>query len=121
MPIPVPQTVRRAWGDEVVAEFVPWLDARLQEALQEKAVPRDEYRQVLSRLDVLDNGVSLINDGLLQTRAEFRQELAQMRAGFREEQAQMRAGFSQELSGLRQEMHERFDRINETPGRQRPG
>ena len=52
--IQVPQTVRQAWGDELVMEIVPWLE----QIVKEKAVPRDEYRQVLSRLDVLEHDVA---------------------------------------------------------------
>jgi len=124
MPVAVPQTIRKAWGDEVVAEFVPWLDETLEQALREKAVARDEYRQVLSRLDLLDQGLSLINDQLVQTRsefsegqagmrAEFRGELARTRAEFRQELAQTRAEFRQDLGELRRDMDERFDKIHE--------
>jgi hypothetical protein len=88
MAIQIPQTVRRAWGDELVTEFVPWLEEvieektspRLEQLVEEKAVPRDEYRQVLSRLDVLEHDV------------------ADIKADVRE---------------LRSEMNERFDRVNE--------
>ena len=84
----VPQMVRRAWGDELILEFVPWLEQvieektspRLEQLVEEKAVPRDEYRQVLSRLDVLEHDV------------------ADIKADVRE---------------LRAEMNERFDRVNE--------
>jgi len=84
----VPQTMRQAWGDELVLEFVPWLEQvieektspRLEQLVEEKAVPRDEYRQVLSRLDVLEHDV------------------ADIKADVRE---------------LRAEMNERFDRVNE--------
>ncbi len=84
----VPQTVRRAWGDELILEFVPWLEQvieektfpRLKQLVEEKAVPRDEYRQVLSRLDVLEHDV---------------------------------ADIKADVHELRVEMNERFDRVNE--------
>jgi hypothetical protein len=84
----VPQTVRQAWGDELVLEFVPWLEQvieektfpRLKQLVEEKAVPRDEYRQVLSRLDVLEHDV-----------ADIKVDVRELRA----------------------EMNERFDRVNE--------
>ena len=31
MAIQVPQTVRQAWGDELVLEFVPWLEQVIEE------------------------------------------------------------------------------------------
>jgi Mg2+ and Co2+ transporter CorA len=112
MPVAVPQTVRQGWGEEVVEAFVPWLQEEIYEALKEKAVPRDEYREVLSRLDGLEKDVSTIKEALFQTRVEFRGDQAQMRAEFREGQAQMRAEFREDLGELRREMHERFDRVN---------
>jgi len=102
MPVAMPQVVRQAWGEEVVTAFVPWLEEEFYEIVREKAVPRDEYREVLSRLDGLEKDGLVIKESLFQTRAEFRQEQAQMRAEFRED-----------LGELRREMHERFDRMHE--------
>jgi len=78
------------------------MEAWLSESIAEKAVPRDEYRELLSRLDGLEKDVSLIKEELAKTRAEFHNS-----------QAQMRTEFRQELGELRREMHERFDRMNE--------
>jgi len=91
MPVAIPQVVRRAWGEEVVAEFVPWMEERFHEIILAKTVPRDEYREVLSRLDSLEKDVSII----------------------KEEQARMRAEFREDLGRLHREMNERFDRVNE--------
>jgi len=131
MPVVIPQVVRRAWGEEVVAEFVPWMEERLHEIIQARTVPRDEYREVLSRLDGLEKDISLIKEeqalfrvdlGQMRAefkedrarmRAEFKEDRARMRAEFREDQAQMRAEFREDLGELRREMHERFDRVNE--------
>ena len=124
MPVAMPQVVRRGWGEEVVTAFVPWLKEELYEIVREKAVPRDEYREVLSRLDGMEKDISDIKESLFQTRVEFREEQAQMRAEFREDQAQMRvefreeqaqirAEFREDLGELRREMHERFDRMHE--------
>jgi tetrahydromethanopterin S-methyltransferase subunit G len=102
MPIAVPETVRRALGEEAVVDFIPWMEGWLTESIREKAVPRDEYRELLSRLDGLEKDISLVKEEQTQMRAEFRQEQAQMRAEFRED-----------LGELRREMHERFDRMNQ--------
>jgi len=91
MPVAIPQTVRRALGEEAVVDFMPWMERWLSESIKEKAVPRDEYREVLSRLDGLEKDLLLV----------------------KEEQARMRAEFREDLGGLRREMHERFDRANE--------
>ena len=119
MPVAMPQVVRQAWGEEVVTAFVPWLEEEFYETVKEKAVPRDEYREVLSRLDLLEKDISFIKeeqvkfrDDLGQMRAEFREEQVQMRAEFREGQVQMRAEFREDLGELRREMHERFDNMH---------
>ena len=90
MPVAMPQVVRRGWGEEVVAAFVPWLKEEISETGKDKAVPRDEYREVLSRLDGLEKDVSLV----------------------KEEQARMRTEFREDLGELRREMHNRFDNMH---------
>jgi hypothetical protein len=50
MPTPLPNSVRESWGEEVADDFSRWLD----ETLQQNFVTRDEYREILSRLDVLE-------------------------------------------------------------------
>lgn len=71
----------------------------MMEARKQKAVPRDEYRQVLSRLDLLERDVVLIKEGQAQMRAEFREDQAQMRAEFRGELGELRGELG-ELRGL---------------------
>lgn len=129
----VPRRVREALGDEVVMAFVPWLDERY--IAREKAVPRDEYREVLSRLDGVEKDISLIKEelagfrvelgqirtesredraqlraefkhGQAQVRAEFKDGQAQLRAGFKEGQAQMRAEFKEGQAQMRAEVRE---------------
>jgi len=123
MPVAIPQTIRRALGEEAVVDFIPWMERWLSESIKEKAVPRDEYREVLSRLDGLGKDISLFKEeqirmraefsaDLAQMRGEFSADLAQMRGEFREDQAQMRAELREDLGQLRREMNERFDGIN---------
>jgi len=50
MPSTLPRNVREAWGEEVADDFADWLD----HAFEVRTVHRDEYREVLSRLDVLE-------------------------------------------------------------------
>ncbi len=109
MPVAMPQVVRQGWGEEVVAAFVPWLKEEISETVKEKAVPRDEYREVLSRLDGLEKDVSVIKESLFQTRVEFREDQAQMRAEFREDLGELRREMNQRFDG----MNERFDGMNE--------
>ena len=50
----MPQSVQQTLGPEVTADFSQWFEI----ALVERAVPRDEYREVLSRLDILEHDVA---------------------------------------------------------------
>jgi DNA anti-recombination protein RmuC len=135
MPLAMPRTIRQGWGEEVVAEFEPWLEAKVYDLIQAEGVSRDEFRAILSRLEGLDKDVSLIKEELFRTRTELRQEQAQtrvefkedlaqvraefgeqqaqMRAEFGEQQAQMRAEFREDLGQVRHEMNAGFDRVNE--------
>ncbi len=89
MPVRVPEAVRRALGDDVVAEMIPWLE----QIIDEKAVPRDEYRELLSRSDILEHDVSEIKADIRELRAEI---------------GNLRGEVSGEINGLRREMNERF-------------
>ena len=88
MPVAMPQVVRRGWGEEVVAAFVPWLKEEISETVKEKAVPGTSIGKYC------------------------KEEQVRMRAEFREDQAQMRAEFREDLGELRREMHNRFDNIH---------
>jgi len=58
-----------------------------EEVLEQRTVVRDEYRQVLSRLDVLEHDMS-----------DLKAEVGELRA---------------DMKDLRREVNERFDRVNE--------
>ncbi|MFB0536366.1 MAG: hypothetical protein ACETWR_15440 [Anaerolineae bacterium] len=90
MPPRVPEAVRQAWGDELVAEIVPWLE----QIVQEKAVPRDEYRQVLSRLEVLEHDVADIKADVRELRREMNERFDRVSERF-------------------DQMNERFDRMGQ--------
>ena len=69
MPTSLPQSVRESWGEHAADDFARWLD----EYVQDDAVARDEYREVLSRLDVLRNEVAGINERLDRMEDRFEQ------------------------------------------------
>ena len=105
MALRVPDRVREVWGDEMVVELGPWL----QEFVREHGVPRDEYRELLSRLDALEKDISLIKEEM----SGFRTELGQMRAEFREVVGDIRTDFREDLRGLRLEMDAGFGRVTQ--------
>ena len=93
----------------MVVELGPWL----QEFVREHGMPRDEYRELLSRLDALEKDISLIKEEMSGPRAEpgpmgaaLRAELKQVRAEFRDQQAQMGAAVRAELRQMRAQLRE---------------
>jgi tetrahydromethanopterin S-methyltransferase subunit G len=105
MPVAIPQTVRRSLGEEAVVDFMPWMEEWLSESIKEKAVPRDEYREVLSRLDGLEKAVSLVKEEQTRMRVEFREDLGQLRR-------EMNQRFD-EINKRFDGMHQRFDEMNQ--------
>jgi len=80
-PLEVPAVLRRAWGDEAADAFAVWFAS----VLEERAISRDEYRQILSRLDILEHDM-----------ADLKADVQELR---------------REIGELRKEMNERFDRM----------
>ena len=70
--------LREVLGEEGVDELVRWLDDRIAE----QAVPRDEYREVLSRLDILEHDISDIKVDLRDMRREMNERFDRMNARF---------------------------------------
>ena len=54
----MPQSVERTLGPEATGDLSQWFEI----VLVEYAVRRDEYRQVLSRLDILEHDVADVKD-----------------------------------------------------------
>jgi septal ring factor EnvC (AmiA/AmiB activator) len=81
----VPEVLRRAWGDEAAEAFAVWLAG----VLEERAVSRDELRQILSRLDVLERDVAALQADVRELRREM----------------------NERFDRLYREMNERFDRM----------
>ncbi len=83
MPMTIPPTLQDALGEKAAQDLANWID----QVLKERTVVRDEYREVLSRLDMLEHDVAAVKDDVAAVKDDIRQ--------------------------LRTEMNERFDRINE--------
>ena len=58
--------------------FILWMN----EWLKERAVPRDEYREVLSRLDVLEHDVTNIKTDVRELRREMHERFDRMNERF---------------------------------------
>jgi tetrahydromethanopterin S-methyltransferase subunit G len=94
----VPEVLRRAWGDEAAEAFAVWLAG----VLEERAVSRDEFRQILSRLDVLERDVAALQADVQELRREMNERFNRLYGEMNER-----------FDRLYREMNERFDRIGE--------
>ena len=104
MPTSLPQSVRESWGEHAADDFARWLD----EYVQDHAVARDDYREVLSRLDVLRNEVAGINERLDRMEDRFEQiedRFNQIDQRIDEQSAQ----FNQRIDSV----NERIDQLHE--------
>jgi len=112
----VPEAVRRAWGDELVAEVVPWLE----QMIEEKAVPRDEHQPILSRLEGLERDVTDLKAAIHQLRSEMNERFDRLyhRSETRFDQMherfdQMNQRFEVRLDQMNQRFEARLDQMNQ--------
>jgi len=95
----VPAVLRQAWGDEAADAFAVWFAS----VLEERAISRDEYRQILSRLDIIEHDMADLKTDV----QELRREISELRKEMNERFDRMNERFDQ----LRREMDERMDRM----------
>jgi len=91
----VPPLLRQAWGEEVADALSFWLSS----VLEERAVSRDEYRQILSRLDILEHDVADLKADVQELRREMNERFDRVNERF----DRMNERFDQ--------MHDRMDRM----------
>jgi uncharacterized protein (UPF0335 family) len=70
----IPAVLRRAWGDEAADAFAVWLTS----VLEERAISRDEYRQILSRLDILEHDIADLKADVRELRKEMNERFDRM-------------------------------------------
>jgi len=112
MPRPFPKSVRETLGEQAADDLSRWLDERIQE----RAVARDEYREVLSRLDVLEAEVSGTNDRLDRMEDRFEQRFEQIDQRFDkidQRFEQQSAQFDQRLDKQSSQFNQRIDTVND--------
>ncbi len=102
---PLPPLVRNAWGDEVADTLAEWVDIKLER----RVVTRAEYREVLSRMAVLENRVTAPEQAVEQNRLEFHQRFDGMQARF----DGLRSELDQRLDGIQERFDQRFDGMQE--------
>ena len=98
MPASTPRSARDAWGEKTAEDVSQWM----RQIAREEAVPRDEYREILSRMDQTETRL----DGV-ETR------LGTLEDGQREMRREMNERFDQ----MQQQFDQRLDKVNERLGR----
>ena len=102
-PLEVPPVLRRVWGDEAADAFAVWFAS----VLEERAISRDEYRQILSRLDILEHDMSDLKADVQELRREMNERFDRMNERF----DQLRKEMDERFDQLRREVDERFDQL----------
>jgi hypothetical protein len=83
----IPQSVQQTLGPEATGDFSQWFEI----VLVEHAVRRDEYWEVLSRLDILEHDVADVKTRI----------------------SDLHHTMDERFDRMNSEMNERFDRMNE--------
>jgi DNA anti-recombination protein RmuC len=95
----MPRSVREALGEQASSDLATWLDER-----REQTVKRDELREVLSRLDVLESEVEQINERFDRMSGQFNERFDRMNEQFNERFEQMNRQSSQRFDKLQRQM-----------------
>ena len=108
MPSPaVPQSVREVLGEQASGDLATWFD----ESIRAQAVERDEFRKVLSRLDVLEERFDGVDDRL--DRIDDRLNAMDERFDVVNERFDaMSAQMNERFDAMNAQMNERFDAMN---------
>ena len=107
MPTPFPESVRATLGDEGAEDLVRWLD----NYLQERTVHRDEFREVLSRLDVLEERLSQLEARIDQRFEQVNQRFEQVDQRF--EQVDQRF---EQVDKRFEQIDQRFEQVDDRFG-----
>jgi tetrahydromethanopterin S-methyltransferase subunit G len=89
----MPQSVQQTLGPEATGDFSQWFEI----VLVEHAVRRDEYREVLSRLDILEHDVADVKTSITDLHRTMDDRFDRVNERF---------------DRMNSEMNERFDRTN---------
>ena len=119
MPTSIPKSVREAWGEKATEDFAQWFERAVQEA----AVSRDEFREVLSRLDLIENDLGGIKERLDRVDGRFAEindrlgqidtRLDQMNAQFNDRFDRMNEQFDARFDQMNAQFNDRFDQMND--------
>ncbi len=100
----IPPSVQRTLGPEATGDFSQWFEI----VLDERTVRRDEYREVLSRLDILEHDVADVKASITDLHRTMDERFDRVNERF----DRMNSEMSERFDRMNSEMSERFDRMN---------
>jgi len=99
-----PPALRRAWGEETTDVFVTWLGG----VISERAIPRDEHRQIVSRLEILEHDMADLKGGVRDLHREMNERFDRMHERFDEMNVRVEKRFDE----MNVRMEKRFNEMN---------
>ena len=99
-----PPALRRAWGEETTDVFVTWLGG----VISERAIPRDEHRQIVSRLEILEHDMADLKGGVRDLHREMNERFDRMHERFDEMNVRMEKRFDE----MSTRSEKRFDEMH---------
>ncbi|PSQ84282.1 MAG: hypothetical protein BRD44_01470 [Bacteroidetes bacterium QS_7_67_15] len=112
MPITFSPVVRNAWGDEVTDEVARVLD----ETFEQRTVSREEWREVLGRLDRVEEHLDHLGEEVSHQRREIGELRREMNARFDAMNARLDERLDQQSAQFDKRFattNERIDKTNE--------
>ena len=106
-----PPALRRAWGEETTDVFVTWLGG----VISERAIPRDEHRQIVSRLEILEHDIADLKGGVRDLHREMNERFDRMNERFdrmNERFDEMNVRMEKRFDEMNVRMEKRFDEMN---------
>jgi len=107
-----PKSVEEKLGEKPSEDLIEWLDA----FIKDRAVSRDEYREVLSRLDVIEHDVADLKEEVRLLRDEMNDRFDRMNESINDRFDRMNESINDRFDRMNERfdrMNERFDRMNE--------
>jgi len=103
----MPQSVQQTLGPEAAGDFSEWFEI----VLVERAVRRDEYREVLSRLDILEHDVADVKTGIADLHRTMDERFDRMNFEMNGRFDRMNSEMNGRFDRMNSEMSERFDQM----------
>ena len=107
-----PKSVEEKLGEKPSEDLIEWLEV----FIKDRAVSRDEYREVLSRLDVIEHDVADLKEEVRLLRDEMNDRFDRMNESINDRFDRMNERFdrmNESINDRFDRMNERFDRMNE--------